>query len=49
MQKEEKSEVEPFNFKFAEELPKNLKLERQPSMNDSTTWDPSALNFASDD
>lgn len=49
MQNKEISEVKPFIFKFAEELPNNLKLERHPTMNDSTTWDPAIPQFTSDD
>lgn len=39
----------PLNFQFALELPRHLKLERQSSMNDTSTYDPSQLTIVSDD
>jgi len=42
-------DLKPFNFQFAQELPRNLELERHPLAGDSTTWDPSTLWFHSDD
>jgi hypothetical protein len=39
----------PFNFHFAQELPSHLKLERAPMAGDTTTWNPSVLQFHCDD